>query len=420
MNKKKFNRELLEKILTRDSAILDDTKELPNSLNQNCRISFICHCGTSDTKNFRMMIENSGAYCKSCTKLNRLNKVKATNIERRGVEHPFQCTEVKEKIISTNLERYGAENPMQNAEVRERAKETNREKYGTPYAMQNAEVRERAKETNREKYGTPYPSQCAEIMDKVRATNIERYGANCSLQNDEVREKAKKTNREKRGVDNPFQCTEVKEKIILTNLERYGAENPMQNDEVKEKIILTNLEKYGTPHAMQNDEVKEKTKLTNLEKYGTPYAMQNAEILERAQKSAYKRKDYTTPGGQVWSLQGYEHFAAPKLIDEYGEDDIISDIKEVPQIKWVDLNGIERKYHCDFYVKSHKVIIEVKSTWTESKDIEKIAATREHANALGYGYRLIVIDKQGIWIRDELSPSILGAEGGESANIRLA
>jgi hypothetical protein len=194
----------------------------------------------------------------------------------------------------------------------------------------------------------------------------------------------------------------------------------MQSAELREKAKATCLENHGVENPSQSSEIREKAKATNIERYDVPYVCQNAEILERAQKSAYKRKDYTTPGGQVWSLQGYEHFAAPKLIDEYGEDDIISDIKEVPQITWVDLNGIERKYHCDFYVKSHKLIIEVKSTWTESKDIEKIAATREYANALGYGYRLIVIDKQGIWIRDELSPSILGAKGGESANIRLA
>jgi hypothetical protein len=136
--------------------------------------------------------------------------------------------------------------------------------------------------------------------------------------------------------------------------------------------------------------------------------MQSPEIFERQQKNALKRKeDYTTPSGQVWTtLRGYEPLVAPKLIDEYGEDDITPDLKEVPRIWWTDSKGMRHKYYCDFYVKSHKLVVEVKGPYTVVVDAEKIEATREAANALGYGHRLIVLDGKGVWIRDELSPPV--------------
>ena len=151
---------------------------------------------------------------------------------------------------------------------------------------------------------------------------------------------------------------------------------------------------------------REKAKATWLENYGVEHPMQCAEIFERSQKNSYKSKDYTTPSGQVWNLRGYEPLVAPKLIDEYGEDDIGHVSQQFPRIWWTDSKGMRHKYYCDFYVKSHKIIVEVKSPWTETKDAEKIEATREAANVLGYGHRLIVLDGKGVWIRDELSPPV--------------
>ena len=47
--------------------------------------------------------------------------MKATNLERRGVENPLQSQEVKDKGKATNLDRYGVEYPMQNREIFEKA-----------------------------------------------------------------------------------------------------------------------------------------------------------------------------------------------------------------------------------------------------------------------------------------------------------
>lgn len=58
------------------------------------------------------------------------DKVKATCLERYGVENSYQSDTIKEKIKQTNLERYGVENVQQNTAVKQKTKQTMIEKYG--------------------------------------------------------------------------------------------------------------------------------------------------------------------------------------------------------------------------------------------------------------------------------------------------
>jgi len=257
----------------------------------------------------------------------------------------------------------------------------------------------------------PFKCACGTPNIRVFRKMVDHGGARCEpCTKHNAKLKRKATCLENHGVGNPSQSAEVREKAKATCIENHGVENPSQSAEVKDKMKATCLEKYDCENPFQNAEFKEKAKATMLENHGVENPMQSSEILERSQKNALKRKDFTTPSGEVWSLQGYEPLVAPKLIDEYGEDDITPDLKQVPQIPWKDSKGVRHKYYCDFYVRSHKIIVEVKSLWTETKDTEKIEATREAANALGYGYRLIVLGDRGNWIRDELSPPVIHSE----------
>lgn len=45
-------------------------------------------------------------------------------LERYGVEHPLQSSEIKEKMEQTCLERYDTRYPMQNEEVANKARKT--------------------------------------------------------------------------------------------------------------------------------------------------------------------------------------------------------------------------------------------------------------------------------------------------------
>ena len=114
-------------------------------------------CENSSSKTFRMLL-NSGSYCKVCTEKNRYNKMKATNMERRGVENPFQDPGVRDKMKATNMEQYGVENPFQDSGVREKVKATNMERYGVEHPMQNAEVSEKVSHNAYKAYDYKYPS----------------------------------------------------------------------------------------------------------------------------------------------------------------------------------------------------------------------------------------------------------------------
>jgi hypothetical protein len=167
----------------------------------------------------------------------------------------------------------------------------------------------------------------------------------------------------------------------------------------------TNMKNRGVSHPLQSEEVKQKIRETNMKIRGVSHPLQDPEILERNQKARFKRKLYITPSGKEWYLQGYEPLVAPKIIEEYGEENITPDIKIVPRIPWFDEDGKEHYYFCDFYVDSHKLIIEVKSTWTAHINDDKIKRTRKASNELGYDFRLIVLDNKKEWIEDITSSS---------------
>ena len=70
-------------------------------------------CDDVCSKGFRLFM-NTGCFCKIHINKNRNEKVKATNMEKFGVECALQNKEVKDKIKATNMERYGCANPNQN------------------------------------------------------------------------------------------------------------------------------------------------------------------------------------------------------------------------------------------------------------------------------------------------------------------
>ena len=76
-------------------------------------------CENPSSKTFGQLLK-SGSYCKVCTEKNKQEKMKATNMERYGFEHPSQVPGVKEKYKATSMERYGFDHPMKNSEFSEK------------------------------------------------------------------------------------------------------------------------------------------------------------------------------------------------------------------------------------------------------------------------------------------------------------
>ena len=206
---KKYTIEFLNRLILNYKAEL--IEKYDNNLTGMYKIKFKCSCGEPGEKVFRQ-IEKAGSYCKKCTKIKYIEKVKQTCREKYGVDYSLQSSLVIEKGKQTCREKYGVEYPLQSSEIREKMKQTNKKNLGVEYASQSSEIREKMKQTSRERYGVENPGQSSLVKEKV-----------------------KQTSRERLGVDNPLQSGMIRKKIKQTCREKYGVENPMHNAEIAEK-----------------------------------------------------------------------------------------------------------------------------------------------------------------------------------------
>ena len=163
------------------------------------------------------------------TKEQRKQSFKDAYFRKYGVYHQMHRPEIKDKIKQTNLEKYGVENPFQDTE---RMKKAYQEKLGVDNPWQSEIVKEKIKQTNLERHG----SRNYRNEEKIKQTNLKKYGSEYGFGSLEIREKIKQTNLKKYGVENVFAANEIKEKIKEQNILHHGVEYPMQNPEIANKI----------------------------------------------------------------------------------------------------------------------------------------------------------------------------------------
>lgn len=287
------------------------------------------NCGKEFEKNFRRMIENSGAICLDCQKnftsfdINYLNKfVKDNNIilignyekltrdtkiigkcngldcnnnfeknfrylVEEGGAYCKECTEEKKfkKFKNEMNKKYGCDYFTQCDDGKEKIKKVIIEKYGVENISQNNEIREKIKKTFIEKYGAEHPSQIQEFKDKIVETNIKKYGFSSPLQNELIKNKIKNTNLEKYGTINPLQNNNINEKTIKTNIKKFDTKFPSQNETVKQKVRETNLYKFGVNYPLLNKEVKEKSKNTLFNNYGVENPLKSDKIKNKIKRT---------------------------------------------------------------------------------------------------------------------------------------
>ncbi len=378
---------ILDKIVNDNNATL---KGVYAKLTKNTHIQFICKCGNEYKKKLVQIINVSGAYCKKCTMNNRLEKTKQTNLQKYGVENPFQLEEFKNKSKEAMMEKYGVTAPLQSDKIKEKIKQTNLQKYGVENPSQLSEIKQKKMDTSIKNFGTSYPIQSSEFREKVKLSNIIKYGVDNPSKNQEIKQKIKETFEEKYG-GHPMYDIQIKEKMRDMFKEKYGG-HPMNNDTIKEKVNKIFQEKYGG-HPLQNIEVREKINETFEEKYGG-HPMQNQEVMQNLQEKLKKYKKYTLPSGDICNVQGYEPYALNILFKTYKEEHIKINRKDVPRIKY-DYDGKTKYYFPDIFIETEKRIIEVKSTWTYQSNLNmnlaKAKATIDH----GYIFEFWIFDSKG-------------------------
>lgn len=129
-----------------------------------------------------------------------------------------------------------------------------------------------------------------------------------------------------------------------------------------------------------------------MERYNVTNVMQNPLIAEKCISKNYRTKKYILPSGKEVKIQGYENLAYDELINEFKEEDIIIDKNKVPEIWYLDNNGIKRRHYVDFYIPKLQKCIEVKSTYTFIQP--NVMEKKQSAIDLGYLYEIWVYDNK--------------------------
>lgn len=103
-----------------------------------------------------------------------MNKVKATNITKYGVEYPMENSNICSKMQQTFIDKYGVSSPAQIKEIKDSIKINNLQKYG----VEN--IKKKAIATLELKYGVDNPSKSKVILEKSYKTKRENHSFNIS------------------------------------------------------------------------------------------------------------------------------------------------------------------------------------------------------------------------------------------------
>lgn len=211
----RYDLNLLEKIVNKFKVELtEDYKD--TKINRDTIIKGKCvsnDCKNIFSKGLRILNDNAGPYCATCSKKIGHEKLKNTCLENYGVDHPTKSKDVVKKVQETNLKKYGVKCALRGKEAIEKTKQTNIKLYGVENVSQSKEIWDRIKNSNKEKYGTEYGFQAESVKEKIANTNIEKYGGIRASSNPEIKEKIKKVFIEKHGVENPSQNPKIMDKI---------------------------------------------------------------------------------------------------------------------------------------------------------------------------------------------------------------
>ena len=196
----------------------------PNNLSKgsHTKVNVKCDvCGIEKSIEYRFYLKNvnnGGFY--ACSRKCCQSKIDSTCYEKYDVKNPSQFELFKTKIILTNLNKHGVENPFQSSEIKERIKDVMIEKYGYENPSQIEIFKEKRKQTMIKNHGVENYMQHDDFFRKSKVTCLEKYGFEYSFLNDNVKEKIKNTMMILYGVDHPSKSIEIIEKTKKTRLER--------------------------------------------------------------------------------------------------------------------------------------------------------------------------------------------------------
>lgn len=218
---------------------------------------------------------------------------------------------------------------------------------------------------------TPICKECGKSHKFINFTN--GYKETCSVKScKSVSDRRKQTCLEKYGVDTIINRPDIKKLAI----------NKASSKQSRNKVKETVRQKYGVDNISQLDSIKMKKEETSLKNFGYRHKNQSPES-----HSTYNFKDYTMPSGNVRKIQGHEGFLLDELIKQYGEDEILTDRRDMPEF-WYEYQGKSKRYFPDVYIPSSNTIYEVKSEYTLNHNRPKNEAKFKSVRDNGYKFIL--------------------------------
>jgi hypothetical protein len=237
---------------------------------------------------------------------------------------------------------------------------------------------DRMKATNKERFGYEFVSQRPDKKESA-LSGILKYIAEKKHTLEELKDYYKEQGCELLESSYKDSFTKMRFKCIcgregITNYNKFRigqrCSHPTCMDTRKKE---TNLKQFGSISYTGTPEYKARYKETCLELYGVEHSSQSPIVQERIERSGLKFKTYTFPSGRTVPVQGFEHYALDYLLKTYSEEDLKVGRLEQPEIWYFDDDCKPHRYFSDIYIPKTKTIVEVKSTWTYEKGLEKLA-----------------------------------------------
>lgn len=372
------------------------------TLTRETNIKFhCCKCSVIHEKSFLSILKWSGALCKECSMEQMVVRYKQTMISKYEVDNPLRLPDIKDKIRTNNL-----------LYTIDRLKEVVGEyiigEYDKDTINGKTIIKFRCKE-------------CNESHEKQFITLCEGGGVFCRICTENNRLAQNKQNcLSKYGVDNYMKVPEIKSKVreklvtfTLDRLKQVVGDNLIGEydkdtlnretiinfyciccDKVYEKTFRMIEEGGGLLCKVCCDAGKyEKIRQSLKSQHGVEYSLQVPEFNDKATYKGLKYKEYVGPSGKKYNCQGYEPYALDLLFIEYTDDDVVTSKRDVPDIWWIDADGLQHRYYVDIYIPKEKRMIEVKSDYRYKEDKDKLEFVWRTCVEQGYTYEVWIFDK---------------------------
>jgi hypothetical protein len=255
---------------------------------------------------------------------------------------------------------------------------------------------------------------CIGKFEKTFRDMVEKTGPYCTIcTKKNGNEKRKETCLEDYCVENVANSKEIKEKKEKTCLEKYRNKHAIASTDVRSKIEESFL-RYGpnVTNPSQIPGIQSIKQDNSYKKHGVRHPMLVPQISEKTQKSAYTRKEFTMPDGEIRIVQGYEPYALEDLLNEkFQPEDIVTGGSNVPPVPYVDSEGKTRMHTPDIFIKSLNKLIDVKSKHTLEKKKDFVFMKQEAAKKMGYLYE--------IWVYKETKRPGKDKKGGKGERITV-